>query len=367
MYGNTHTIEGTIFLLSATQAVYFLFGGGGGSLHWLSFGKLIHSMYHDIISLENLLEAWREFLRGKRHKKDVQEFQVRFMDNLLDLHADLQYKRYRHGGYHAFTITDPKSRHIHKASVRDRLLHHAIYRVLYSYFDKKFIYDSYSCRRGKGTHKALNRFRQFSNTLSHNRTKTVWVLKCDIRKFFASIDQDILLKIVRRHISDTDTIWLIERVVRSFESTGKGKGLPLGNLTSQLLVNVYMDVFDQYVKHGLTQKYYIRYADDFVIMHHDRGVLLEVLVKIYEFLDENLKLTLHPDKIFLKTVSSGVDFLGWIHFSDHRVLRAVTKRRMLKNVKRKEGNEATVQSYLGLLGHGNARGLQIKVKNTLNN
>lgn len=153
--------------------------------------QLDHS-FGDIISVENLLEAWREFLRGKRLKHDVQEFSHHLMDNIFVLHHDLIHHTYRHGGYQAFRISDPKPRHIHKASVRDRLVHRAIYRVLYPFFDRTFIVDSYSCRLKKGTHKALNRFRSFGYRVSQNQTQTAWVLKCDIRRFFESIDHEVL-------------------------------------------------------------------------------------------------------------------------------------------------------------------------------
>ncbi|MBI3306151.1 hypothetical protein HYZ82_03450 [Candidatus Nomurabacteria bacterium] len=145
--------------------------------------------FEQIISVENLLLALKEFLCGKRNRKDVQEFQLHLMDNILSLQNDLKNKTYTNGGYHAFNISDPKPRQIHKAKVRDRLLHHAIYRILYPYFYSKFIHDSYSCRINKGTHKAINRFRDFSRKVSKNNTKTCWVLKCDIRKFFASGDR----------------------------------------------------------------------------------------------------------------------------------------------------------------------------------
>ena len=148
--------------------------------------------FEKIISVENLLLAWKEFMRGKKNKKDVQEFQLHLMDNILALHQDLKNKTYKHGGYMAFNISDPKPRNIHKATVRDRLLHHAIYRILYPYFDKKFIHDSYSCRINKGTHKAINKFREYGRKVSKNNTKTCFVLKCDIRKFFANIDHKIL-------------------------------------------------------------------------------------------------------------------------------------------------------------------------------
>lgn len=317
--------------------------------------KNIRLAYNDIISLKNLHEAWREFVSGKKYKTDVTEFQLKLSENIYKLHRDLVNKSYRHSEYKAFKINDPKPRDIHKASVRDRLLHHALCRQLYPYFDQKFVYDSYSCRDFKGTHRALNRFKYFAQKVSKNNRQTCWVLKCDIRKFFASIDQGILLEIIKKYISDSDTIQLIQRIVQSFQSTGSGKGLPLGNLTSQLLVNVYMNEFDQYIKHGLRQKYYIRYADDFVIMYEDWGVLSEVLSKIGDYLDERLKLSLHPDKVSIKTVSSGIDFLGWIHFPDHRVLRTATKKRMFRRLRISNGKSETVQSYLGMISHGNTK------------
>ena len=187
-------------------------------------------------------------------------------------------------------------------------------------------------------------------------------MKCDIRKFFASIDQEILVEIVRKHITDQNVIWLIERIVKSFQSTALGKGLPLGNLTSQLLVNVYMNEFDQFVKHGFKRKYYIRYADDFVIMDSDRGVLMEILFKIQEFLEEKLKLKLHPNKVHIKTISSGIDFLGWVNFPNHKVLRTSTKWRMFKRLEDKQFKEESVRSYLGMLKHGNAYQLKRNIE-----
>ncbi len=323
---------------------------------------IISHMYKNIISLENLYEAWREFIRGKKNKKDVMEFSLNLSENIFKLYLDLKNKTYTHGGYEEFHISDPKPRVIHKASVRDRLLHHAMYRILYPYFDKQFIYDSYSCRLGKGTYKACNRFRYFSRKVSQNNTRTCWVLQCDVRKFFASIDHQILLDEIKKHPSiDTDTQWLIENVVRSFQSTEEAKGLPLGNLTSQLLVNIYANKLDQYIKHALRMKYYIRYADDFVFLSQNKDELEIILIMIQNFLKNELGLQLHPNKVFLKTLGSGVDFLGWVHLPTHRVLRTATKRKMmckLKNNPRKE----TVQSYLGLLGWGNT----YKLKNEAN-
>jgi len=310
--------------------------------------------FDTIISVDNLLKAWCVFKRGKTKKLDVQEFERNLMFNLFNLHSELKNKIYRHGGYEHFVVRDPKRRDIHKASVRDRLVHHAIYLVLYSQFDKKFIYDSYSCRNGRGTHRALRRFETFARTVSKNYTGQCWVLKCDISKFFASIDQGILCRILKKNIPDSDTIGLLKNVIASFNSGVTGKGLPLGNLTSQLLVNIYMNEFDQYVKHILKQKHYIRYADDFVFMSSDRGQLEDIRQHCAEFLNTKLALAFHPNKVSISTLASGVDFLGWVHFPWHRVLRAVSRRRMFRNMATTINLRATSQSYLGLLSHGNA-------------
>jgi RNA-directed DNA polymerase len=334
--------------------------------------KKFNKQYKDIIEIENLLLAWQEFLCGKKNKKDVQEFQLRLMDNIFNLNNDLLNKTYKHSEYKAFKINDPKPRDIHKASVRDRLLHHAIYRIIYLYFDTKFIHDSYSCRINKGTHKAIDRFRYFSNIVSKNNTKTCWILKCDIRKFFANINHEILKDILNKTIKDKDITWLLNQIIDSFETKrplpslsaiaeGDGRGLPLGNLTSQLLVNIYMNEFDQFVKRELKVKYYIRYADDFVIFSEDKEYLKNILEKMNKFLENKLKLNMHPDKVYIKTLASGVDFLGWINFSNHRVLRTSTKKRMFRKLKENSKKE-TVISYLGMLSHGNGYNLKENIK-----
>ncbi|MEK7576901.1 MAG: reverse transcriptase/maturase family protein [Patescibacteria group bacterium] len=323
--------------------------------------RLAHA-FEKLISIENLLGAWTEFVRGKRYKKDVIEFYVCLGDNIVLLHSALKNKTYQHGGYYGFSIFDPKPRSIHKARVRDRLLHHAIYRVLYPFFDKKFIADSFSCRIGKGTHKALNRFRSFSYITSQSGKKQCWILKCDVRKFFANIDHDILVDILRKDIEDSDILWLLEGVIRSFSGMRSNVGLPLGNLTSQLLVNIYMNEFDQFMKHTLKVKYYIRYADDFVVFSRDKNYLETLIPIIKGFLYNNLKLELHPQKVSIKSLTSGVDFLGWVHFPDHRVLRTVTKKRMFRRIEESDSKEEMVASYLGMLSHGNGRKLQKEVK-----
>lgn len=327
-----------------------------------SLGRVVLSHnYNSITSVDNLLDGWREFLRGKRSRIDVLEFQHNLMSNILSLHADLTSKTYKHSEYVAFNISDPKPRNIHKAPVRDRLLHHALYRKLYPFFDRTFVDGSYSCRKKKGMHNAIDAFRAYAYKSSKNHTRTVWVLKCDIRKFFASIEHARLLQILEEYIPDKDILWLLSQIIVSFRSGKPGVGLPLGNLTSQLLVNIYMNKLDHFAKHKLKAKYYIRYADDFVFLSHDKAWLESILPRIAEFLRDDLRLELHPKKVSISTLASGVDFLGWVHFPDHRVVRTTTKRRMFQGIRKNEGSDATIQSYLGLLSHGNTNKLRHEV------
>lgn len=320
--------------------------------------KLLIS-YEKIISIDNLLLAWQEFAKGKRLKPDVLNFSFNLFDNILQLHGDLANKTYQHGRYKDFYITDPKLRHIHKASVRDRLVHHAVYRQLYMFFAKIFIADSYSCQLGKGTHRAEKRFKYFARQASKNHSSTCWVLKCDIRKFFENIDHTVLLEIFKEYIADQVIINLLAKIISSF-AVRPSKGLPLGNLTSQLFVNIYMNKFDQFVKHKIKAKYYIRYADDFVFLSNSQTILEKYLLSADEFLRNKLKLELHPNKVFVKTVASGIDFLGWINFPHHAILRTKTKRRMLSRL-RKNATPESLASYLGLLSYGNTYGLRKKI------
>lgn len=314
----------------------------------------------DISALENLLAAWREFEPGKRSKPDVQLFALRLFDHLQELSEDLAAGTYVHGPYQRFIVSDPKTRIIHKTCVRDRVLHRAVYRLLYPFFERTFISDSFSCRIGRGTHRALARFNVLARKSSHNHTHTLWVLKADIKKFFASINHDVLLSRLSNYIPDPVLMNLLRTIVRSFE-TAPGQGLPLGNLTSQLFCNIYMNRFDQFVKHKLKVPYYIRYADDFVLLSHDKKWLERQINPIRTYLREKLKLEIHPDKIWLKTLASGADFLGWVHFPYHRVLRKSTKLRVQRAMS--TANNQTLRSYLGLLQHGNTFRLQTDLLN----
>lgn len=324
-------------------------------------------MFDKITNLNNLFPAYHEFRRGKRSKPDVQEFERHLEDNIFQLHEDLVFGRYRHGLYHRFHIFDPKHRVIHKANVRDRLVHHAIYRILSPIFEHSFIFDSYSCRIGKGTHTAVRRLEKFTRKVSKNYTKSCWALKLDIKKSFDSINHQILLNTLSQKISCPKTNNLLAEIVRSYNSCHcernavkrskpaglppdsrdcfvaslrsaprndtrerELKGIPIGNLTSQLFANVYMDAFDHFIKEKLHIKYYLRYTDDFVIIHQDQNQLKQLIQPIQIWLKQHRELKLHPNKIILRKLSQGIDFLGYIVLPHYCVLRTKTKRRMLR-------------------------------------
>ena len=315
-----------------------------------------HNLFSQIISLENLFLSFYEFKKGKSKKGDVQEFERNLENSLFRLHEELREKKYKHGGYKSFYITDPKLRHIHKAEVSDRIIHHAIYRILYPIYDRKFICDSYSCRIDKGTHRAVNRLEYFGRKVSKNHTSGGYVLKCDVRKFFDSIDHNILMETIKDRINDNDLIWLLTTIIKSFK-TNSDKGMPIGNLTSQLFANIYLNELDKYIKYQLKVKYYLRYCDDFLILDKKEETLLFLKSKIDKFLGTNLKLSLHKDKVTINKLTKGVDFLGYVALPNHRILRTKTKRRMFRKV-----NKNNLSSYLGLLEHCNGYRLGKRIK-----
>ncbi|MGA2667073.1 MAG: reverse transcriptase domain-containing protein [Patescibacteria group bacterium] len=199
--------------------------------------KFYTDIFDEIISLENLFLAWEEFKVDKLKKKDVLEFEWNLESNILKLHRDLKYHRYKHGVYTSFTICDPKQRKIHKAAVRDRILHHAVFRVLNPLFEPTFIAHSFSCRVKKGTHKGVNYLAYALNKVSKNSQKSCFVLKCDIKKFFDSTDHKILLSIITKKIKDDNTIWLLREIIESFPFESRERerdGLRPGNTHRQL-------------------------------------------------------------------------------------------------------------------------------------
>lgn len=296
-----------------------------------------------------MFSAWGEFRRGKGKKSEVQQFECTLEDNIFQLRDDLAAGTYQPLPYTSFYVRDPKLRHIHKANIRDRVLHQAVFRVLYPLFDRHFIYDSYASRFGKGVHAAVNRLRVFSRKVSENYHQPVFALQCDIRKFFDSVDQRLLLECIAERVADARAFELIQKVVHSFEKSSKwvpGKGLPLGNVTSQLFANIYLNKLDQFMKEELGTQFYIRYCDDFVMLESHKKHFPEMILRIEQFLAERLQLQLHPKKVTVRKYSRGIDFLGYVERLYYRTLRTRTKWRIVRRI-----NEKNADSYFGILKH----------------
>jgi RNA-directed DNA polymerase len=337
-------------------------------------------LFAKIGAWDNLLSAFHKAAKGKRKKAAVAAFELRLESELLALQKALLNKTYQPGGYHAFTILDPKERLISAAPFRDRIVHHALCNVIEPLFERTFIHQSYANRKGKGTHKAIVQYQEYARQYRY-------VLKCDIRKFFPSIDHEILKAELRRKIGCPDTCWLIDLIIDNsnpqeehlvyfpgddlFTPHTRRRGLPIGNLTSQFWANVYMNRFDHWVKESLRAPAYIRYVDDFVLFSNDVKELQLWKAALQARLQE-LRLLLHPRKSEVLEVVLGVPFLGFRVFPHHRVVKKDSvrryRRRLRKSVQHlREGRlgaevlECRLNSWLGHVRFGMSRRLEYNV------
>jgi RNA-directed DNA polymerase len=301
--------------------------------------KTYKHLYPQVYSFENLYLAYRKARRGGKRKHDaVAAFEYRLEDNLWALHAELRDRTYCPGPYRNFVVGPwrrgrlwaPKRRLISAAPFRDRVVHHALCNVIQPIFEARFIYDSYACRVGKGTHAAVDRCQEFAR-------RRRYVLQCDVRQFFPSVDHQILRRMLARHIADPHVLWLIDRILESsvgviageykmvwfpgdeLFAAARPRNLPIGNLTSQFWANVYLNSLDQFVKQRLRCRCYVRYCDDFLLFHDDKAVLHEWRGDIVEHL-ATLRLTLHEARAVVYPVRTGIPFLGFRIFPHHRRL-----------------------------------------------
>ncbi|MFA6429146.1 MAG: reverse transcriptase/maturase family protein [Patescibacteria group bacterium] len=333
--------------------------------------------YYELVTAENLFSAWYAFRKGKQNKWDVMEFERNLEDNIFQLLDELNTKNYKHRGYSTFHVYDPKFRIINKACVRDRVVHHLVYDFLEPIFQPTFIHHSYACQKEKGIHKAVEELSDALRQASCNDTRQLWSLKLDIKKFFDSISQDVLLQLLKRKIKDQDTLWFFEEIIQSYHSTqGLGIGLPIGNLTSQIFANIYLSELDYYAKCTLHERYYFRYADDFIFLHHNRAYLEQIEADVKSFVTERLRMTVHPGKISYRKFTQGIDFVGYVLLPHYRVLRTKTKQRMFKKVmgKVRKYNAGTLdewsldqctQSYFGLLTHCSGYRMKERLQNEI--
>lgn len=296
------------------------------------------------VSLRNIWRSWFAFRKGKRPTYELHDFQYHLEKNLFALFQDLNNGRYRHGGYKKFTVCDNKRREISVASVRDRVVHRLVYDFLEKFYDKTFTYDAWSCRKGKGLLGAIERAQKFLKPHTpRSHFPRVW--KCDIRKFFDSVDQEVLLKILSRRIKDSTTLWLLKEIISSFSTVSYRKiGMPIDNLTSQIFANIYLNELDRFVKHELKVKEYLRYGDDFIIIENNLEKLKHIRAKSTRFLAEELKLEVNPKSDMIIKAQRGLKFLGVKLWPCGRTLN---KRNLARSHKRL--NTRNISSYSGLI------------------
>ncbi|NLY33930.1 MAG: RNA-dependent DNA polymerase [Alcaligenaceae bacterium] len=300
--------------------------------------KTFNNLFDQLIDFSTLYAAYLKARRGKRYSSSCIRFERDLEGNLIQLQNDLAWGSYKTGNYVRFSVFEPKRRQVSAlGDFRDRVVHHAICLLLNPIYEPRFIFDSYACRVGKGTHLGADRTQEMMRECVAKHGK-LYALKADISKYFASIDHAILKKLIRRKISDTKVLTLIDEIIDSYCEHGKpGKGLPLGNLTSQIFANIYLDSLDQFVKNEKRERWYVRYMDDFIILHPDKQHLQALRLDIQFWLGQNLILsTNHKTGVFPVSTNKGrgLDFLGYHLWPDRRRLRKASLKRFAKRIRR---------------------------------
>jgi retron-type reverse transcriptase len=324
-------------------------------------------LWPQVIDFDNLLRAAEKASKGKRFEPAVVAFHFDLEHQLWRLHDELAARTYRPGAYRTFYLYEPKKRQISAAPYRDRVVHHALTNVLAPLFEPSFSPDSYACRPSKGTHAAVDRCQSYARRYRY-------VLKADVRKYFPSIDHEILKGLVARRVKDADVLWLIGLLIDHsnpqeevqdwfpgddlFSPAGRRRGLPIGNQTSQFLANVYLDPFDHFVTDRLGVGGYVRYVDDFLVFADDKAYLAEVRRQVADYLIR-LRLRLHADKTVVFPVMQGIPFLGYRVFATHRRLAGENVWRFRRRLRRLQGQYARYEISLdqarerivGWIGH----------------
>lgn len=346
--------------------------------------KRYGNLYPEIISFENILLASRQAQKGKRFRDNVLDFNYHLETELIRLQKQLTDKTYQPGAYRTFHLTNPKSRLISAAPYRDRVVHHALCNTIVPIFERTFIADSYANRLGFGTHLALKKFTHFARN-------SRYVLQCDIRNYFPTIDHIILKELIRRKIKCPDTLWLIDTLIENSNEqeividyfpgddlltpVTRRRGLPIGNLTSQFFANIYLNGFDHFVKEQLKISKYVRYVDDFALFSDDRELLADARLAIEEYLAQ-LRLKIHPIKSQLFETKIGATFLGFKVFSDRIRVRNSNLHQARRRLKRLQTNyvqgkidlekvNQSIQSWFAHLEHGDTWQLRQQIFTSL--
>ncbi len=337
--------------------------------------KTYKYLYPQICAFENLYQAHRQARRGgKRKHPPVAEFEHGLGENLLALQAELTAQTYRPGPYRSFILIERKERKISAAPYRDRVVHHALLNIIGPILEARLIYDTYANRKGKGTHAAIRRAQEFAR-------RYPYVLKCDIREFFPSVDHAILRGLLARHIACPPTLWLIDQIIAggagvlderytpvyfpgdNLFAVNRPRGLPIGNLTSQHWANFYLHPLDLFAKQELHCRGYVRYCDDFLLFAADKATLRAWRAELITFL-QTLRLTLHENQAQVFPTRCGVDFLGWRIFPYYLRLRRENVRYAVKRLRRQQATVArgelapdvltvSVRAWLAHAAYGN--------------
>jgi RNA-directed DNA polymerase len=320
--------------------------------------KSYNNLWQDFISFKNIFLAFKKARKSNPNKKYVLDFQLNLEKELFSIKEDLIKDNYHFSSYKQFKIYEPKERLISAPIFRDVVVQHAIINIIEPIFEKTFINNSFACRKGKGTHKGLLEIKK----AIQSKISPKYYLKQDVKKYFPSIDKSILKKIISKRIKDKKLLSIIFKIIDSysFDINFTDKGIPIGNLTSQLFANIYLNELDQYIKHKLKIKHYFRYVDDFIILSNNKQKLKIFKRKIKLFLNKNLFLKVPNNKKYINLVRNGVDFVGYKVFVKKILLRKSNIKRFLKRINKNiyllnlkkisiKHFESSICSFLGYL------------------
>lgn len=329
-------------------------------INW-PFHDFVYKSYEELFSIDNIYEAWLKYKSGKSEKFDNMVFERNLEEEIFRLHDDLTSKNYRHSNYTKFVVHDGKKRTIHKALVRDRVVHQIIYDYLMMLYKLLFINDSYASLKEKGTEKAVSRLKFFLEDEAVINFGKCFALKCDIRKYFDSIDHEILFSIISQKIKDKEVLNIIKEIIESY-NTFPAKGIPLGNMTSQIFANIYLHDFDCFVKKDLQIRKYVRYNDDFIMVFGAEDKACKTIPYIMDFINKKRLLCIPESKISVVKFNWGVEFLGRIIMPKAVILRKKTLAKAFHNI-----TKNNLSSYFGLFSHTSSFDISRKLRNKVEN
>lgn len=325
--------------------------------------KTYNDLWESVTSFENLCKAFYKAKKGRSGNPEILYCFFNLEKKLFNIQEELLSQTYKTGKYRVFKVYEPKERIIKAVPFRDRIVHHALCNVVEPIFESRFIFDSFACRKRKGSHKGLKRVRHVIQNCFKGRDG--YALKCDVKKYFPSVDHNKLKEIIKKRIKDENVIKVVNEIIDSDNSQfGWCKGIPIGNLTSQLFANIYLNELDQFVKHKLRVRHYFRYVDDFLIFSESKQQLHVYKHEIKTFL-KTICLTIPQEKTRIFKIKDGVDFVGYkIHPEFTRLRKSnikkfskrikILKRLLSTNAIQKTRVEASMQSWFGHASHANA-------------